>query len=72
MSDIYIARESFTVDLDGIPQSIIAGKTRVREGHPLLRQNGEYFERLDDSTVDFDVEEAIKSPGYKRGPKKVK
>lgn len=69
MSAIFIARESFSTDVDGIPQSITKGVTRVREGHPLLEQNPGYFERLDDSTVHFDVEEATKVPGAKRPAK---
>lgn len=72
MSDIFIARETFTTEINGLPETIIAGKTRVREGHPLLKRNPDYFERLDDSTVHFDVEQATKAPGEKRVAKKAK
>lgn len=72
MSDIFIARESFSADVDGVPRSITAGVTRVREGHILLKQNPQYFERLDDSSVHFDVEEATKVPGSKRPAKSPK
>lgn len=60
---IYVATESFTVALDGVEHKIGAGKTRVREGHPLLKGREMYFKELD---VQYDVERATKAPGEKR------
>lgn len=72
MDGIFIATESFSTDIDGVPYSIVAGQTRVREGHALLKQNPGYFKRLDDSPVHFEVEEATKKPGAKRPAKSEK
>ena len=63
--DIYIANQSFAADLDGSPIVVRKGETRVREGHALLKQFPEYFERAD-SKVHFDVERATAAPGEKR------
>lgn len=61
---IYVATESFTVTLpNGVEHYIGAGKTRVREGHPLLKGREMYFKELD---VQYDVEQATKAPGEKR------
>lgn len=65
-SDIYVARENFHTVIDGEPISVSKGRTRVREGHPLLTGNRDKFEPL---TVDYDVERATAAPGERRGRK---
>lgn len=61
---IYVARESFSADLDGASVAVVAGRTRVREGHPLLAGRAHLFEEI---TVDYDVEQATAAPGERRG-----
>lgn len=65
MSDqIFVARESFTITLDGVPTPVHKGRTRVREGHALLEGREHLFEPL---TVQFDLpEQATAAPGEKR------
>lgn len=61
---IFMAAESFTTTLDGVPTVVIADVTRVREGHPLLAGREHMFRELD---VHYDVEDASDAPGSKRG-----
>jgi hypothetical protein len=63
---VYIARQTFIADVDGVPQVIVAGKTRVREGHSLLGVHPDWFE-ASDKKVHFDMEQATAAPGEKRG-----
>lgn len=60
---IYVATESFVVMVDGKQETIKAGKTRVREGHPLLKGRERYFRELE---VQYEVEQATAAPGEKR------
>lgn len=57
--DVYVARESFVTDLDGERITVRKGKTRVREGHPLLRGREHLFKPVD---VQYDVETARQEP----------
>jgi hypothetical protein len=50
---IYVARESFSAELDGVPVAVVKGQTRVREGHPLLDGRESLFEPV---TVHYDVD----------------
>lgn len=63
---IYIATETYSCVVDGTPQVIHKGVTRVREGHALLAQNPQYYELATDH-VHFDVEQATAAPGEQRG-----
>ena len=54
-SDILVAKESFTVDIDGVPTVFRGGETRVRRGHPVLEGREELFEPL---RVHYDIETA--------------
>lgn len=66
-SDIYVARESFVCEIDGIPYHVTRGE-RVRAGHPLLNAQRGQFESVD-STVTYDmpaVEQTTAAPGEKR------
>jgi hypothetical protein len=40
--EIFMARRTFVVTLDGVPVTVRAGDT-VRAGHPLLKKRGELF-----------------------------
>lgn len=60
---ILVAKESFSTVVDGVPVSVVAGQTRVREGHPLLKGREQFFELL---TVHYDVEQATAAPGETR------
>ena len=62
-STIYVARDSFLTIVDGVEVMISKGKTRVREGHPLLSGREDLFEPM---TVDYDIEQASSAPGEKR------
>lgn len=64
-AEILVAKESFSTEINGVPEAIIAGVTRVRANHPLAKQNPEYFEPIEER-VHFDVEEAVQAPGAKR------
>lgn len=63
MSDIFVANETFTTRFEGSDVVIRKGKTRIREGHPLLRGREHLFTAL---SVDYDIEQATKAPGEKR------
>jgi hypothetical protein len=63
---IYVAKSSFSIEIDGATMPIQAGVTRVREGHWLLRHHPDYFEPL---TVHYELEDATAAPGKKRGGK---
>lgn len=63
---IYIATESFATEIDGQPVSVVAGMTRVREGHPLLAGREHLFQPLE---IHFEVEQATAAPGEKRKAK---
>lgn len=58
---LYVARSSFTTD-DG--EEIIAGQTRIREGHPLLKTHADEFEMTDMRSPE--VEQATAAPGERR------
>jgi hypothetical protein len=66
-NDVWVAKETFAAEDDnGSPVIIHAGKTRIREGHPLLDRYREHFQPAD-SRLDFDIEQATAAPGEKRG-----
>lgn len=60
---IYVAKQTFTTEVDGTPVTVHAGITRVREGHALLKGRSELFEPI---LVQYDVEQATAKPGEKR------
>lgn len=62
---IYIARETFICEIDGVQYNVARGE-RVRAGHRLLDQQRERFDPVDD-TVTYEVEQATAAPGEKRG-----
>lgn len=62
--EIYVAKQSFTTELDGVPISVFGGVTRVRAGHQLLKGREDLFEPL---KVHYDVEAATAAPGETRG-----
>lgn len=63
---ILVAKETFSTEINGYPETVTAGVTRVRASHPLALQNPDYFEPVADK-VDFDVEQTTKKAGEKRG-----
>lgn len=58
---IYVATESYHATIKGVPYTVHANRTRVREGHVLIRQNPEFYREATD-LVDYDVEEATAEP----------
>lgn len=60
-SDIFIATESFTCEIDDEHFAVIKGKTRVREGHPLLVGNRDYFKPVGDD-VTYELPGEIPAP----------
>lgn len=65
---VYVARESGAANVDGEDLVFVKGVTRVRGGHPLLKAVPDYFEPVDEA-VHYEVEQATKAPGEKRGDK---
>lgn len=61
---IFIAKESGWIHLNGEDIQVVAGRTRVREGHQLMVGREHMFTPL---TVDYDVEQATAAPGERRG-----
>jgi hypothetical protein len=66
-TDLYQAKESFGIQLEGEQITVQAGDL-VRSGHPILKQAPDLFEPAG-SYVRFDVEQTTKAPGEKRGTK---
>jgi hypothetical protein len=64
--DIFVANMSFATEVDGVPVTVLQGKTRVRAGHELLKANPQYFDPVDQG-VHYDVEQTTAAPGEKRG-----
>lgn len=64
MLEIFIAKDSASVVIDGERYILLKGVTRVREGHDLVRTYPELFQPID---VHYDVEQATKGPGERRG-----
>lgn len=56
---IYVSKVSGLADYDGRQIPLVAGVTRVREGHPLLKGREAVFEEI---TVHYDVEDARSAP----------
>lgn len=63
---VYIAIESGFADVNGEPVMFTKNRTRVREGHPLLKQCPTMFRPVDE-LVDLEVEQATAAPGELRG-----
>ncbi len=61
---IYVATQSFSTTLNGVPVHVTAGVDHVREGHPLLAGREHMFKPM---TITYDVEQATAEPGKKRG-----
>lgn len=64
--DVYVATDTFATEINGVPQVIHEGITRVRAGHELLKRFPDWFAPVD-TGVDYDVEQATAAPGEKRG-----
>lgn len=60
---VFVPRESFVADIDGVPVSFREGQTRVREGHEILDTYGHLFEEI---RVQYEVEQATAAPGELR------
>ena len=43
---IYVAKESFATDVDGVSVSVVGDVTLVREGHPLLKGREHLFKAV--------------------------
>jgi hypothetical protein len=56
---IYVATDTGVTDIDGTPSQYFRGKTRVREGHPLLAAAPHSFKPVD---VHYGVEDATSDP----------
>ena len=61
---IFVARSSGVVKIDGELHHYYAGTTRVRAGHPLLNAAPGMFEPM---RLDYETEDATNTPGRKRG-----
>lgn len=65
-STVHVATVTFMCDIDGEQIWVEKGKTRVRQGHPLLTRYSDSFQPVD-TGVHFDVEQATAAPGELRG-----
>jgi hypothetical protein len=61
--DVYVAKVTTFLTVNGEEVMIRAGETRVREGHALLSLRPEVFQRQE---VHFEVEQATARPGEQR------
>jgi hypothetical protein len=61
---IYVASTSGVASTPDGEIVFTKGVTRIREGHPLLKQLGHYFEPLE---VQYEVEDTTPAPGERRG-----
>lgn len=62
--EIYVARSSGAIKIDGEVYRYTKGQTRIRSGHPLL---GALPDRFIPLKLDYDVEQTTAAPGEKRG-----
>lgn len=66
--DLWVAKDSGMIVVDGERFFIHKGETRVADGHPMLKGNEDLFEKL---TATFTVEDTTARPTQKRtAPKK--
>ena len=63
-AEIYVARSTGVIRIKGESFTYIAGRTRVRAGHPLLKALPDKFQPL---SLDYDLEQATAAPGERRG-----
>ena len=63
-AEIYVARSTGIIRVKGELYTYIAGRTRLRAGHPLLKALPDKFEPL---SLDYDLEQATAAPGERRG-----
>jgi len=63
-AEMYVAKETFFVVLDGKRTIVAKDRDLVRAGHKLLRL---YPDKFKLAPVRFDVEQATAAPGEKRG-----
>jgi hypothetical protein len=68
-TEIYVAIESGVAEIKGQVYPFTKGVTRVRKGHPLLKDHGVFFQPVEED-VHYEVEQATAAPGEKRGEKK--
>jgi hypothetical protein len=66
---IYVSTVTGVTHHDGSEIQLVAGITRVREGHPLLEGRGALFKEL---SVHYDVETARQAPKAEAKPEPVK
>lgn len=69
MSGIFVPRDSFAVEIDGVRYVLHKGVTRVRQGHPVMVGREDLFEPI---TVDLEVEAATAAPGEQRTTRRPK
>ncbi len=66
-AQVYVAKETIHVQTKTGVVTIYKGQ-RVREGHPYLKGREQFFD-APESDVMYDVEQATRAPGEKRGAK---
>jgi hypothetical protein len=59
--DVYVATRTAHIDVNGRRERITKGQTRVRAGHPLLKQYASFFKPAGEG-VKFETEDAIDRP----------
>ena len=64
-SGLFIAKETFHAEIDGVPVVVQKGEL-VKKGHAILKGREAFFDVAEDRTRP-DVEDATAEPGKKRG-----
>src|SRR5688500_3216180 len=63
-AEIMVARDTGSIDVDGVPHFIRRNVTRVRVDHPVYKAAPHLFKKLE---AHYDVEQMTRAPGEKRG-----
>ena len=62
---MYVASETFTCNIDGVPHTILRGREFVLEDSELYQRFPQFFRPAED-TIRRSLEQATRAPGEKR------
>ncbi len=64
---LYVAKETFSAIIDGVPTMILEGRTLVDDSDDVYKRFAGNFKPAKSRFARLDVESATASPGEKRG-----
>lgn len=64
--EMLVATESFSCRYEGADHAFVAGQTRVRDGHPILKNIRHLFKPIEAHYEHHQVEAATAAPGETR------